>query len=96
MDKQIIGELEKCLGNFNGKSLIIQQIGFITSQCTIDVLIYKIQNNILNLRDKNKNIYVSINLNKVCKVEIGRNKMILFLDEGIEIKIEMIKSSLIN
>ena len=50
---------------------------------------YKIQGDILNLRDEVKEVYLSLNLNQVYQVEIGENKMILFLDNDTEIEISI-------
>ena len=50
---------------------------------------YKIQSDILNLRDETEEIYLSLNLNQVYQVEISENKMILFLDNDTEIEISI-------
>ena len=52
-------------------------------------LIYIIQDDILNLRDETKEVYLSLNLNQVYQVEIGENKMIFFLDNDTEIGISI-------
>ena len=48
---------------------------------------YKIQNDTLNLRDEMKEVYISLNLNQVYQIEIGENKMILFLDNDTRIQL---------
>ena len=53
----------------------------------MDKLMYKIQDDILNLRDEVKEVYLSLNLNQVYKIEISENKIILFLDNDTEIEI---------
>ena len=50
-------------------------------------MMYKIQNDTLNLRDEMKEVYISLNLNQVYQVEIGENKMILFLDNDTKIQL---------
>ena len=52
-------------------------------------LIYIIQDDILNLRDETKEVYLSLNLNQVYQVEIGENKMIFLLDNDTEIGISI-------
>ena len=89
MNKEMIVKIEKCLDNLKQKPVIIKQNGFIINQFSIDRLIYKIQNDILNLRDELKETYLSLNLNQVYKLEISENKLNLFLDNDIEIQISI-------
>ena len=90
MEKHMIDKIEKCLENLNDKKIEIQQSGFIATQFCINKLIYKIQNDIINLRDKENNIYISINLNQAYQIEIGESKLKIYLDNDTEIRIEMI------
>lgn len=90
MEKHMIDRIEKCLENLNDKKIEIQQSGFIVSQFRINTLIYKIQNDIINIRDKDNDVYISVNLNQAYQIEIGENKLKLFLDNDTEIRIEMI------
>ena len=55
----------------------------------VDKLMYKIQDDILNLRDEMKEVYLSLNLNQVYQVEISENKIILFMDNDTEIEISI-------
>ena len=89
MNNQMIVKIEKCLDKLKQKPVRISQNGFIVNQFFINKLIFKIQNDILNLRDETKEIYLSFNLNQVYQVEISENKMILFLDNDAEIEISM-------
>lgn len=89
MNNQMIVNIEKCLDKLKQKPVRISQNGFIVNQFFINKLIFKIQNDILNLRDETKEIYLSFNLNQVYQVEISENKMILFLDNDTEIEISM-------
>ena len=57
------------------------------NQFFIDSLVYKIQSDILNLKDEEKEVYMSLNLNQVYQVEIGNNVLILFMDNDTEIQI---------
>ena len=43
----------------------------------------------LNLKDENKETYLSLNLNQVYQVEIGENRIILFVDNDIKIELSM-------
>ena len=87
MDNEMIVKIEKCLYRLNQKKIKISQNGFIMNQFFIDKMIYKIQSDILNLRDETKEIYLSINLNQVYQIEISENKMILFFDNDTQIEI---------
>ena len=87
MNKKMIVKIEECLENLRDKPIKISQTGFLINQFFIDKLMYKIQNDILNLRDEVKEVYLSVNLNQVFKIEISENKIILFLDNDLEIQI---------
>ena len=89
MNSQMIAKIEKCLDNLKQKPIKISQNGFIMNQFFMDKFMYKIQDDILNLRDEVKEVYLSLNLNQVYQVEIGENKIILFLDNDTEIEISM-------
>ena len=64
-------------------------MGFIINQFFMDKFMYKIQDDILNLREEVKEVYLSLNLNQVYQIEIGENKIILFLDNDTEINISI-------
>lgn len=89
MNNQMIVKLENCLDNLKKKSIKISQKGFIINQFFMDQMMYKIQDDILNLRDEVKEVYLSLNLNQVYQVEISENKIILFLDNDTEIEISL-------
>ena len=89
MNNQMIVKIEKCLEKLKQKPIKINQNGFIMNQFFMDRLMYKIQGDILNLRDETKEIYLSLNLNQVYQVEISENKIILFLDNDTEIEISI-------
>lgn len=89
MNNQMIVKIENCLDNLKKKPIRVSQKGFIINQFFIDKLIYKIQDDILNLRDKIKEEYLSLNLNQVYQIEISENKILLFLDNDIEIEISI-------
>ena len=89
MEKYMKVRIEQCLENLRTKTIKITQIGFIVTQFFIYDLIYIIQNDILNLRDKTKEIYISINLKQVYKVEIKESNLILYLDNDTKIKIDL-------
>ena len=89
MNNQMIVKIKKCLDNLKQKPIKINQTGFIINQFFMSKLIYIIQDDILNLRDETKEVYLSLNLNQVYQVEIGENKMIFFLDNDTEIGISI-------
>ena len=87
MNNQMIEKLEKSLDNLKQKPVKVNQKGFIINQFFVEKLMYKIQDDILNLRDEAKEVYLSLNLNQVYQIEISENKIILFLDNDTEIEI---------
>jgi len=89
MNNQMIVKIETCLEKLKQKTIKISQSGFIINQFFMDRLMYKIQDDILNLRDEEKEIYLSLNLNQVYQVEISENRINLFLDNDTQIKISI-------
>lgn len=87
MENQMIVRIKKYLDKQQQKPLRIQQNGFLINQFFMEKMMYKIQNDTLNLRDEMKEVYISLNLNQVYQVEIGENKMILFLDNDTRIQL---------
>ena len=87
MENQMIVRIKKYLDKQQQKPLRIQQNGFLINQFFMEKMMYKIQNDTLNLRDETKEVYLSLNLNQVYQVEIGENKMILFLDNDTRIQL---------
>ena len=89
MNNEMIVKIKKCLDNLKQKPVKISQNGFILNQFFMTQLIFKIQDDILNLRDEAKEVYLSLNLNQVYQVEISENKIILFMDNDTEIEISI-------
>lgn len=89
MNSQMVVKIEKCLDKLKEKPIRISQKGFIINQFFMDKLMFKVQDDILNLRDEVKEVYLSLNLNQVYQVEISENKIILFLDNDTEIEISI-------
>ena len=87
MKQDRIVRIEKYLDKLQQKPVTIQQDGFLINQFLMEKMMYKIQNDTLNLRDEMKEVYISLNLNQVYQVEIGENKMILFLDNDTRIQL---------
>lgn len=87
MKQDMIVKIEKYLDKLQQKPVTIQQDGFLINQFFMEKMMYKIQNDTLNLRDEIKEVYISLNLNQVYQVEIGENKMILFLDNDTRIQL---------
>ena len=89
MNNEMIVKIKKCLENLKQKKVRISQNGFIMNQFFMSQLIYIIQDDILNLRDEVKEVYLSLNLNQVYQVEISENKIILFMDNDTEIELSI-------
>ena len=89
MNNEMIVKIKKCLENLKQKPVKISQNGFIMNQFFMSQLMYKIQDDILNLRDEIREVYLSLNLNQVYQVEISENKIILFLDNDTKINISI-------
>ena len=87
MEKEMIVKFEKYLSKMKQKQLRIRQNGFMMNQFFIEKLMYKIQGDILSLRDEDKDVYLSLNLNQIYQVEIGEKQIILFLDNDTEIQL---------
>ena len=62
MNNEMIVKIRKCLDNLKQKPVKISQNGFIINQFFMSQLMYKIQDDILNLRDEAKEVYLSLNL----------------------------------
>lgn len=89
MDNNMIVNIEKCLKELEEKTVRVSQNGFIMNQFFMQKMMYKIQSDILNLRDRTKEVYLSLNLNQVYQIEIGKNNIILFLDNDTEIQLSL-------
>ena len=89
MNNQMIVKIEECLEKLKQRPIRISQNGFIINQFFMDKLMYKIQGDILNLRDEIKETYLSLNLNQVYQIDISENKIILFMDNDTEIEISI-------
>ena len=72
MKQDMIVKIEKYLDKLQQKPVTIQQDGFLINQFFME---------------KMKEVYISLNLNQVYQVEIGENKMILFLDNDTRIQL---------
>lgn len=83
----MIEEIEKWLKNLEERKVEIVQEGFMTSKICIENLKYEIQYDNLNLKDKEKDIYISFNLNQVYEIQMQNNILIFYLDNDIKIKI---------
>ncbi len=87
MEREMIVKFEEYLNKKKQKQLRIRQKGFMIDQFFIEKLMYKVQDDILSLRDEDEDIYLSLNLNQVYQVEIGEKQIILFLDNDTEIQL---------
>ena len=87
MEREMIVKFEEYLNKKKQKQLRIRQNGFMMNQFFIEKLMYKVQDDILSLRDEDEDVYLSLNLNQVYQVEIGEKQIILFLDNDTEIQL---------
>ena len=87
MEKEMIVKFERYLSKMKQKQLRIRQNGLMMNQFFVEKLMYKIQDDILSLKDEDKDVYLSLNLNQVYQVEIGEKQIILFLDNDTEIQL---------
>lgn len=87
MEREMIVKFEEYLNKKKQKQLRIMQKGFMIEQFFIEKLMYKVQDDILSLRDEDEDVYLSLNLNQVYQVEIGEKQIILFLDNDTEIQL---------
>ena len=89
MKQDMIVKIEKYLDKLQQKQVTIQQDGFLINQFFMEKMMYKIQNDTLNLRDEMKEVYISLNLNQVYQIDIGKNNIVLFLDNDTEIQLSL-------
>ena len=89
MDNNMIVKIKKCLDELEKNTVRVSQNGFIINQFFMEKMIYKIQSDILNLRDMTKEVYLSLNLNQVYQIDIGKNNIVLFLDNDTEIQLSL-------
>ena len=89
MKQDMIVKIEKYLDKLQQKPVTIQQDGFLINQFIMEKMMYKIQNDTLNLRDEMKQVYISLNLNQVYQIDIGKNNIVLFLDNDTEIQLSL-------
>ncbi len=89
MEEKMIVRIEKCLDKMIHKNVKVYQNGFIMNQFLIENMVFKIRNDILNLKDETKDIYLVINLNQVYQVEISEKKLILYIDNDTNIEISL-------
>ena len=72
--------LEEKLDEFIGKNVSITQDGFLKNKYSINKLKFVIEYEILNITDEETQNYLKINLNQICKTEINKQNMTLYLD----------------
>ena len=89
MDNNMIVKIKKCLDKLEKKTERNNQNGLMRKLYFIEYKKYKIQSDILNLRDMTKEVYLSLNLNQVYQIDIGKNNIVLFLDNDTEIQLSL-------
>ena len=65
MEREMIVKFEEYLNKKKQKQLRIRQKGFMIDQFFTEKLMYKVQDDILSLRDEDEDVYLSLNLNQV-------------------------------
>ena len=73
-------EVIKYIDKLKEKKIKIEQKGFLKSKFFIDELSYEVEDDILELKDEDSEIYIKININQIYKVEDTNNKVSLYLD----------------
>ena len=86
----------KYLDKNNNSAILIELEGFIISKFFIEDVEHSLKNDILKIKDKNKEIFISININQIYKTDEKEKELILYLDNDLLLKImvedkEMIK-----
>ncbi len=89
MENKMIVKIEEYLDKLKEKTVRVSQTGFMMNQFFIENMMYKIQNDTLNLRDETKEVYLSLNLNQAYQIQIGENNMILFLDNDTKVQLSL-------
>ena len=81
-------EIETILENFENKTIIIEQQGFIKSKIFIKNLKYEINYDILKISEESNGQYIIINLNQTYKIENEKNSINIYLDNDMQINIK--------
>ena len=89
MENKMIVKIEEYLDKLKEKTVRVSQTGFMMNQFFIENMMYKIQNDTLNLRDETKEVYLSLNLDQAYQIQIGENNMILFLDNDTKVQLSL-------
>lgn len=76
-------KLEEKLNIYEGERVIINILGFLQSQYTIENLKYNIEYEILNIEDEETDNYIKINLNQIYKIDEEASQIKLYLDNDI-------------
>ncbi len=82
-------KITNILDSFENKDITITQRGFIETNFYIKNITYDIKMDILKIKDKEKKIYIIINLNQVYRFELLSNGISLYLDNDTQIDISI-------
>lgn len=83
----MINEVIKYIERLKEKKIRIEQKGFLKSRFFIDELNHEIEDDILELKDEDSEVYIKINLNQIYKIEEKNNKVSLYLDNDTWLEI---------
>ena len=89
MKDELREKVLESLNNHVKKANTIKQAGFISSKFYINSLIYNLQLDTITLKDEKEEVYISINLNQVYKVETLKNSIQIYLDNDTQICIQI-------
>lgn len=89
--KEEIKKLQKTLGKWNEKSILVREEGFFKSKYKIEKMKYDINYEILNIMEKKEEKYIKINMNQVYKIEEENERVKIYLDNDMTILLELEK-----
>lgn len=71
-----------------GKSIEINQNGFLETKFMIQEMNYGINQEKLSITNKDKNSYICININQIYKIEFVEEKILLYMDNDTVITLK--------
>lgn len=89
--KEEIRKLPKMLNEWKEKNVIVKEEGFLENKFKIEKMKYDINYEILNLMQKDREIYLKINLNQIYKIEERKEQIKIYLDNDTTILLELEK-----
>lgn len=87
MENKIKLEVLDRIEKNNKKPITVKQEGFICSKLHIEKLAFDLDYDILKLKDELSEIYFSINVNQIYKIEENKRAIHFYLDNDTQIEI---------